>query len=334
MLKAGVLASVARAAPLTWRWRAPGSLLVLMYHRVLPPDSCLLQTEQQGMFVSPQTLDLHLSEIRRHFELVNLDDWLRRAARGAPLPRLACALTFDDGWRDNWQYGLPVLRKHAAPAMIFLVSSYLGSRHQYWPNTLIGLLKRSLTIPGSVMYPPPLRHIVEPVLAEATRRGAWRPTEIDRIIEQAKCFDESRIRALVCEAGGSCTEPAADREILDQEEIAQLSASGLVRFGSHTATHYRLGGQASAREFEQEIVLSKKYLRDVCGQEIDVFCYPNGDTSPEALGWVRRHYLGAVTARPGWHRPASDPHLIRRIPLHERGSNTRNALLARITARL
>src|ERR1700691_4186192 len=56
--KRAVVSTVARAAPLTWRWRRPGSLVVLMYHRVLPKDSPARRTEQPGMYVSPETFDL------------------------------------------------------------------------------------------------------------------------------------------------------------------------------------------------------------------------------------------------------------------------------------
>jgi len=125
--KRAVVCAVARTAPLTWRWRRPGSLVVLMYHRVLPKDSPARRTEQPGMYVSPETLDLHLGELKRHFELVHLDDWLRRAEARSTLPRLACAITFDDGWRDNYDFALPVLARHGAPATIFLVSSYIGT---------------------------------------------------------------------------------------------------------------------------------------------------------------------------------------------------------------
>ncbi|MDA8350368.1 MAG: chitin deacetylase, partial [Pseudomonadota bacterium] len=58
--KRAVVHAVARAAPATWRWRKPGSLVVLMYHRVLPRDSPLRRSEQPGMYVSPETLDLHV----------------------------------------------------------------------------------------------------------------------------------------------------------------------------------------------------------------------------------------------------------------------------------
>jgi peptidoglycan/xylan/chitin deacetylase (PgdA/CDA1 family) len=320
--------TVARTAPIIWRWRRRGSLVVLMYHRVLPQGSSARSTEQPGMYVSPETLDLHLTELRKDFELVHLNEWLQRAKQGSPLPERACALTFDDGWRDNYEFGLPVLAKHGAPATIFLVSSYIGTTYRFWPNRLMRLLQKSFAEPGSVTYPESLRRLVAPALAAATDRGELRADDADVVVQGAKRWEEEKIRSLVDTAEESCGGTSEAGEILDGEEIAKLSASGLVRFGSHTATHFRLGGRISAQDMEREIVGSQKRLQDLTGQAIDLFCYPNGETSPGAVDLVRRHYLGAVTTRKGWHRASNDPQLIRRVGVHEEVSNAREPFLA------
>ena len=324
--------AIARTAPLTWRWRRPGSLVVLAYHRVLPKESPARSTEQPGMYVSPETLDLHLTELKRHFELVHLDDWLGRAKRNSALPKRACALTFDDGWRDNYEFALPVVAKHGAPATVFLVSSYIGTAYRFWPNRLMSLLQKSFAKPGSVTFPQTLSRIVEPVLAEAAGRGELRSDAADAVVQGAKGWNEEEIRSLVEMAEKSCGDSGEGAEILDREEIAKLGASGLIRFGSHTATHFRLGGQISSQELEREIIGSRKYLQDLSGQAIDLFCYPNGDTSAAAVDLVRRHYLGAVTTRQGWHNAGGDPHLICRIGMHEDVSDARETFLARLSS--
>ena len=329
--KRTLIQAAARVAPITWKWRRPGSLVVLMYHRVLPKDSPVRVREEPGMYVSPETLDLHLTELKRRFELVHLDEWLRRAREGLPLPRLACAITFDDGWRDNYEFGLPVLVKHNAPATIFLVSSYVGTAQQFWPNRLMSLLDKAFAEPGSVDFPEPLGGIVKPILMQARQRGLLRAEDIDRAIQGAKGLDEEQIRSLVEQTGKSCGDPPGAAEILSWPEVEQMAATGLVRFGSHTMTHLRLGGRIPSQELEREIAGSRSRLLDRLGQEIDLFCYPNGETSPEAVDWVRRHYLGAVTTRTGWHTADRDPHLIRRIGVHEDVSDTREATLALVS---
>ena len=239
--------AAARVAPITWKWRRPGSLVVLMYHRVLPKDSPARKTEEPGMYVSPETFDLHLTELKRRFELVHLDEWLRRARGGLPLPKLACAITFDDGWRDNYEFALPVLVQHNAPATIFLVSSYVGTAQRFWPNRLMGLLDKAFAEPGSVDFPEPLRGIIEPTLIQARRHGVLRADDIDRAIQGAKRLDEEQIRSLVEEAEKTCDDPTGAAEILSRSDVVQMAASGLVRFGSHTMTHLRLGGRIPSR---------------------------------------------------------------------------------------
>ena len=317
LTKRAVVHAVARIAPLTWRWRKPGSLIVLMYHRVLPKDSPARQDEQPGMYVSPETLDLHLTELKRHFELVHLDDWLRRAKDGTALPRLSCALTFDDGWRDNYEFALPVLVKHQAPATVFLVSSYIGTTQRFWPNRLMELVRAEFTSPGSVWFPPKLRALIAPAVAQAGERGSIDADALDPIVQRALQLDEGEIRALVSAAKGDAPTTVSMRETLDQREIEDMATSGLIHFGSHTRTHLRLHETVSSEAQLGEIAQSQVELQAICGQSIEVFCYPNGVTCSAAVTLVSHHYRGAVSTNTGWHAVGSSPYLIPRIAVHD-----------------
>ena len=46
-------------------------------------------------------------------------------SRGAPLPPRAVLLTFDDGYRDNLENALPILRRHGYPAVLFVPIGFL-----------------------------------------------------------------------------------------------------------------------------------------------------------------------------------------------------------------
>ncbi len=331
MAKRAAVHAVARAAPATWRWRKPGSLVVLMYHRVLPTDSPLRRSEQPGMYVSPETLDLHVREVKRRFELVHLDDWLRRARQGQTLPHIACALTFDDGWRDNHDFALPVLVKHQAPATIFLVSSYIGQAQRFWPNRLIELILRESAQPNTVPFPAPLREIIGPVLAQSPC-APLRAEDIAPLIRQAMAFEESEIRAMVEAADeGKMQSSVDDRDMLNIQEIGAMAASGLIRFGSHSRTHFRLDASATEAVLHEEIVESRAQLQRICGQPIDLFCYPNGISSASSTDLVKRHYIGAVITATGWHAAKLDPLLIPRIRLHDDITRDRDTFLARLS---
>ena len=98
--------------------------VVLMYHRVLPdaPHPGV----DPGMFVAASAFERHLRLLRLRYELVTIDafgDWMAGRRQFARPP---CAITFDDGWRDNYEMAFPLLQRYEAPATVFLVTNWIG----------------------------------------------------------------------------------------------------------------------------------------------------------------------------------------------------------------
>ncbi len=313
-------------SPARWHLSREPRLLVLMYHRVLPADHPDRRTEQPGMYVSPETLDMNLAVVKKHFDLVHLDEWVRSAKEGKALPRLACAVTFDDGWRDNYQFGYPVLLKHRAPALIFLVSDLIGTDRHFWPNRLARML---VSMPADTAPGGKLGETLAPAIAEARSQGEWRAQDIDLAILLAKQLDESQIHALIDEAQASLPCAPPERALLDETELRSMADSGLVRFGSHTRTHYRCREGAPLDRLRHEIVDSRAEIAAISRMPVEVFCYPNGDTTSAAVDLVSRNYLAAVTTRKGWHVPGADPFRISRVGLHEDIASRPASFLAR-----
>jgi peptidoglycan/xylan/chitin deacetylase (PgdA/CDA1 family) len=331
LVRRGLESVIGRVAPGTWRLRGSPQLVVLTYHRVLPAAHPDRKVEQPGMYVSPQTLAMHLRELRKHFEIVHLDDWIDRSTRGATLPSLACAVTFDDGWRDNYEHGFPVLQKEQVPATIFLVSDMTGRPGSFWPNRfgrLIARVCRAGTIEG---LPQALQELLVPMLG--TIRACREPAllQIDSAIVRAKAFEDREMKRLLDEAETRFPPEAGDRDILSWDEVRLMSDSGLVRFGSHSRTHQRMNDDLSCDVLESEIGQSRDEIRQQTGRPVRLFCYPNGDTTSKALEVVRRHYDGAVTTKKGWNEPTSDRCLIRRISMHDDVSRRRDSFLARVS---
>jgi peptidoglycan/xylan/chitin deacetylase (PgdA/CDA1 family) len=320
--------ALAPLAPLTWRLRPAPRLLVLMYHRVLPAEHPDRAIEQPGMYVSPATLDMHLGLLKRHFNIVHLDDWLRQAADGQSLPQLSCALTFDDGWRDNFEYAFPLLQRHGCAATIFLVSGMTGTAREFWPNRLA----RALTRLGPAdSLQGPLGDLLAPLLAEARAHGKWSLETLDRAVVLAKQLPEGQIVSALEALQAGAVANNDTRAVLNEAELHLMAASGLVRFGSHTRTHYRLRGEVPSQVLEQEIAGSGAEIGASVGRSAALFCYPNGDLTTAAVDVVRQHYIGAVTTQTGWHTSGADPFLIRRIGVHEDISSRPAAFLARIS---
>ena len=330
-LKRIAAALLAPLATVMWRRSTEPRLLVLMYHRVLPQDHPDRANEQPGMYVSPATLAMHLEVLKRHFEIVHLDDWMRRAAERQPLPRLACAVTFDDGWRDNFQYAFPILQAAAVPATIYLLPDLMGTRYSFWPNRLARLLSAADNNAVSAGWPAWLR---AEIAAAAPGRQAPLPlpmTQIDAVIDRCKSryTDDTLLEmldAVIARRGAG----ADERDLLSWEEAQEMAAGGLIRFGSHTRRHIRLDARAPANVLEDEICASRTAIEQRLGAAVSSFCYPNGDHCPAAVEFVRTAYRTAVTTHKGWNSPSSDPHLLNRVGVHEDVSSTSAAFVSRL----
>lgn len=321
------------AGRLGWRWiqaRDGSVLLILMYHRVLPLDEPRAKAEEPGMLVSRSTFDMHLKVLTAgNISIVRLTDWIDAKLAGKLLPKFSVAITFDDGWLDNYQYAFPLLQQYKAPATMFAVSDFLGKPSPFWPNHVLDLLA-----PNTDWDDSKIQDIANLIgikqLAELNNRCFCKEAKAETI-RYLKKYDDSIIwSALEHQSKGAQNQK---RAIVSKDELKELSTSGLVDIGSHTSTHKRLNAELDDDTLFDEIVGSKIKLEEIIGKSIDLFCFPNGDYSERALELVKRHYKSAVTTKKGvvYARDITDLHKLTRIGVHDDITNTPIKFTARLT---
>ncbi len=106
----------------------------------------------------------------------------------------------------------------------------------------------------------------------------------------------------------------ASAPLMSAQQILELAQKG-VEFGSHTATHAKLGELDESAQRE-EIFRSKKQIEDLLGKPCRTFCYPYGSHNQATPGLVKQagYDLGISTLK-GLNTAATDPYLIRRIAI-------------------
>src|SRR5262245_18717692 len=105
--------------PLLLRVAGTSRLSVLAYHRVLPAPDPLHRDE-------PCAADFEhrMRWVKANFNVLPLGAAVR-ALREDRLPRRALSITFDDGYADNYEVALPVLRRLGLPATFFVATGFL-----------------------------------------------------------------------------------------------------------------------------------------------------------------------------------------------------------------
>ncbi len=331
-VKRGLQTVAARFGPHVRNTSEP-SLLVLMYHRILPASDPRSLCEEPGMTVTPESFINHLSILSQYFDFIKLSDWIDRREKQLPLPAKCCAITFDDGWADNYEYAFPALQELSIPATIFLVSDLVGTQQQFWPEQLAQLLTAI-----AKDHPNKWSHPEVQWLKNANTSYDFSDTlpdreQISEIIAGAKSLPDqeilSRLENIRSEI--DLQEDNQTQALLNWTQVNEMINSGLVEMGSHTCVHTRLDSRITRSKLEQEVVTSKSTIEAKTGQPVKTFCFPNGDYTEQALELVRQNYTGAVTTVTGWNKSGTDNHLLRRIGIHEDIAKDKTAFLARIS---
>lgn len=297
------------------------SLWIATYHRVLPADDPRAAREEPGMIVEPETLRLHLRLFHEHFEVVRLGEWIEAAKRDDPLPRAALALTFDDGWADNYEFALPLLKESRTPATLFLVSDMIGSERRFWPNRVSEIVAERGAGFFSKLFP--LCREVPAQLDGQSR--AW------QIIAALKHFSDEKIHcALAAFEAKHRLRAVGANGLLNWQEAEQMAASGLVDMGSHTRNHLRLTNQVSDARLQDEIVNSKAVIEQQLKTPVTLFCYPNGDHCAPARELVSTHYRAGLTTARGVNLASGKTtyNSLKRFSLHQDASRTGRQLLS------
>jgi peptidoglycan/xylan/chitin deacetylase (PgdA/CDA1 family) len=95
---------------------------VLMYHYVspLPSDADAIRRD---LTVEPDVFESHLRYlVEQGYETISLYQLYDALTRGVPLPPKPVVLTFDDGYRDHYDYVFPALRRYGLTGTFFIIT--------------------------------------------------------------------------------------------------------------------------------------------------------------------------------------------------------------------
>jgi peptidoglycan/xylan/chitin deacetylase (PgdA/CDA1 family) len=230
-----------------------------MYHRVLAAadelhtwDPTARQFEQQMQVLSTCFAPLALA------------DAVDRLASGT-LPPRAVAVTFDDGYADNVDVALPILKQSGVPATFFIATAYLdGSR--MWNDRVVEAVRASRDV---ALDAGPVSLGRLPLSSVDERRHA-----IQALLAALKHLPPAEREARTSELERRLGGTSATRLMMDEDGVRTLHRAGM-DIGAHTRTHPILTA-LSAQEARSEIVQSRDDLRAIVGSDVPLFAYPNG----------------------------------------------------------
>ena len=117
--------------------------IVLRYHSVSEPSERNEAYRGAGIAVSPELFERQMRYLSDSYQVVPLDRLVERSGAGAPFPARAVAITFDDGYRDNYTNALPVLDSLGLAATVYVTTDAIGDGWRFWVSRLRFVLLRT-----------------------------------------------------------------------------------------------------------------------------------------------------------------------------------------------
>ncbi|MBV9228628.1 MAG: polysaccharide deacetylase family protein [Chloroflexi bacterium] len=291
-----------------WKQHTGQHLIILNYH------------EAKG-----ENLRHQLLYLRHHYRIMHLEEALeefyaspeeqRRRRKGDR--RTPLVLTFDDGYLDNYTYGLQLARELQVPFTVFLIPGYTESGACFWWLAADYLVNHTtldkVTIEGQTY------HLAQPAERNALAQAITTHVRNASTVAQREAFLADIQQALAVSLPTRAVEDLNDLSLpVTWEEIREMEQSGWVSFGAHTMHHPILAYLSDPIEAQYELVECRRVLEQQLGHPIRTFAYPVGKLrhiGDQGLKAVKvAGYQWALTTIEEVNTPQTDPHQLNRLP--------------------
>jgi len=273
---------------------------VLMYHRVLPDAECK-SYPLSNLVVAQSHFARQCAWLASEARVMTARDAIA-SGPGGPNERPIVCLTFDDGYADNAEVAAPLLEHHGLRATFYVTTDFVETRGMLW-------FDRASFHFGRV--PDACRAAFRRRLAEGEREDD--PRTLDGWMGYLKRASPERRAAILgdLDREDDLASEAARVRPMTIEQVKRLADRGH-EIGSHTRTHPMLP-QLHGADLDREIGGARETLRRWTSDEVQGFCYPNGDASDEAVEAIRRAgHSYAFTTKRGVNAADDDPMRLRR----------------------
>jgi len=241
------------------------SLTVVCYHRIV-------EHVEPGLFpevasASPAMFEQHLDMMGEDYHFVALDDVVSWLGGGVPLPPRALLLTFDDGYRDNYDTAFPILRSRGLPAVFFVATDHMDTGELLWWDMATTLIAEATDTTVDL-----------PLLGLTTLPGpAERTILARRWVSAAKAVpNTARLEALDSLATSVSVTPNPKPSVsLTWDQAREMADAGMA-FGGHTKTHPILS-RMSLSDARADMAGGLHRIREELGRAVTAFAYPNGE---------------------------------------------------------
>lgn len=243
----------------------------LNYHRVISDiDYQKKFRPNNDLVVSKSIFEQQIKYLKKNFNVISINDIHKN-----PNLKRKIVITFDDGYFDNMQNAIPILKKYKCPAIIYIVTGLLNQEIYPWwirlweiiesknsiilNNSKIDLSKKDLKIKAYHFYSEKMKFM--------------------KLKDQKIFFSKINENLNYSNANKK-------KMFLSKKNLENISKEKIIEIGCHTHTHPNLK-ILNTNELTQEIIKSKYILQKILKKEINHFSIPYGTKNTYTLDTIK-----------------------------------------------
>lgn len=261
----------------SWRNKSKekACVAVICYHRIVASKNVNKGLLSDEIGIPAEVFEKQMRFMLKHFTPIKPSEVLS----ALKTPGLYFAVTFDDGFEDNYTVAAPILSKLGMEGGFYVVSDFVDTDKLFWWEQLAYLLRHTehSTLDVNKVHKAWVeKEVLEPLIsfeddtkkndAQAALSAALRHSSPSDIPEIMSSLSEQLNVELQLSG--------REHPLMSWQQINDLKNRGF-DIGGHTATHVNLG-EAQASDYQAEIFDAKSNLEKELGQVAPTFAYPYG----------------------------------------------------------
>lgn len=235
-------------------------LSVLVFHRVHRRRDALRPNEP-----TESEFSVMMKFISENFHVVPLHRGVTSLQKGTR-PFHGVAVTFDDGYADNYELALPILRQYGVPATFFVASGLLNGGLM-WNDRIIEAVRGNHSVTFDLGSLGLGRFNISTI---ENKRLTVR--KLIRALKYRPAGERVRLALAIQDISGC---DVSNDLMMTSSQLRLLASDTLTEIGGHTVSHPILA-QLPEREAVREIADCKQFLEGEIGERLRCFAYPNG----------------------------------------------------------
>jgi len=247
-------------------------LTILLYHGVTDYQSSGIENNS-GKHISKQEFEREMRYIKSNCNVLSMNEVVSLFQTQKTLPRNSVAVTFDDGFENNYTIAAPILEEVGVPATFYITSGIIGTDKMFWVDQLefcIDLTtKKELDVClGGKKHVFELQNDKAKIFALNTIKSYCKNVH--------KSVKDKVLESVILGTNlGPNPKISPNYRVLTWDQVRKMSKNPLFSIGGHNITHDTLS-RLSFSEMSSQIQGSLEAIKEKINTDVVHYSYPEG----------------------------------------------------------